>query len=206
LIALLQEGTRQSAQRELVIRHLPFTRRFVIKHARRVGLAPSYVADAQQEAALALLEAIGRYNPQNYPPEHRCSFHTFLNVVLRARFSDFVKLVWRAERHRQHCCASGKILNGQQAYKVALADLANWEDPRQSDPALAVEKQEQMERVAELLQDLTSSKRFLWERLAAGVKLPMAARQLGISYAAARRRLRKTIRFIASAMEERRST
>jgi RNA polymerase sigma factor (sigma-70 family) len=182
-----------------VIRYLPFTRRFVIKHARRVGLASAHVPDAQQQAALALLEAIGRYDEQAYLREQRCSFHGFLNLVLRARFSDFVKTVWRAER-RRNPTRSSQV--GHRVYGSRSADPADWEDPRQSDPAELVLEEEERARLEEAIEDLSSSKRFLWDCLTSGVKLPVLARRLGISYPAARRRLHRTMQCIASAMKD----
>jgi RNA polymerase sigma factor (sigma-70 family) len=198
LIARFRADGLAAAREELVLRYLSFTQRFVVKHARRVGLAAMHIPDAQQQAALALLEAIDHYDAQAFPYEQRCSFHGFLNVVLRARFSDFVKIVWRAERRRDHSAGSQDT---RRPGGSVSPDPAEWQDHRQSDPAELVLEREERARLEQAVRDLTSSKRFLWDRLSAGEKLPVLARQLGISYPAARRRLKRAMRSIATALE-----
>jgi RNA polymerase sigma factor (sigma-70 family) len=204
LIERMRSDPSSTAHQELTLRYLPFTRRFVARHAWRAGLAPDHVPDAEQQAALALLEAMARFDLEAFQQTNGCNFERYLTLVLRSRFLDYVKMVRRSERRLDRASSAAFARNGQPAADEVAADRGHSEGSRPSDPAYVAEKREQMAGLTQVIAALTGSKRFLLDRLTSGAKLPAIARELGISYHAARRRLRKTISLISSALKERR--
>src|SRR5262249_55906462 len=92
------------AAEALFLRPLPGVRRRTSRWAHRYGL-PAHAADAQQDAVFALHAAIQHYRP---PPagEPPRSFATYLSRLLRNRFWDFCRSLWRTERRREHALAA----------------------------------------------------------------------------------------------------
>ena len=62
--------------------------------------------------------------------------------------------------------------------------------------ASLAERHEEMARLVDAINVLSSSKHIIWEGLCAGNNLREIAKELGISYDATRRRLRKTLNLL----------
>jgi RNA polymerase sigma factor (sigma-70 family) len=202
LIVLLRGGKCQEAREELVLRYLPWTRRVAIVFATSARLPKDSVADVRQIASMALLEAISKYDPARAEGAGRCSFRTFLFHVFRNRFRDFLKKTRRAERRYDRSLAAAFALEegaGQTAKKQRGWSI----DVESDDPALVVQQHEEMARLVDAVNVLSSSKHMIWKRVCEGDNLQAIAKELGISYDATRRRLQKTLKLLKRHVEGR---
>jgi hypothetical protein len=115
LLVLFREQGCLAARDELVTRYLPFTRRFAGQKARRFRLSAAWLPDFEQCAALALLEAMSRFDERRAGDR---KFDGFLRLVLRTRLFDFVKALWRFEIHYDRTMAAARALRDEVARPV----------------------------------------------------------------------------------------
>jgi RNA polymerase sigma factor (sigma-70 family) len=190
LIALFRDGSCPEARDELILRYLRWTRRGITVQAYKAGLNPSFLPDAQQIAGMALLEAIDKFDTEHKPASS--SFQTFLWHVITNRFRDFLKRTRRAEsRYKRSSTSAVKEKKARGAAAIDNEGFLFIDE--KGDPARLAEEQEQMDRLADAINALSTTKHLIWIRVLAGAKITAIAEELGISYDATRRRLRKTV-------------
>ena len=183
LVILVQECAFQPGADELVLRYYQPMNQLIALLMRHRRIAAD-VQDAQQNSVFAILEAIAGYDTREAVKPRGCSFRTFVRLVVRARFYDFVKQV---RREQQHCCplqeAGDSLEDGQGRCPGS---------PR-SDPVEALARQEAMARLYQALDRLDEALRRLWRELANGKKLPQIAREQGVSYDRVKRQRRRLL-------------
>jgi RNA polymerase sigma factor (sigma-70 family) len=180
LVSLAQLDARHPAARVLLTRLYGWTQRLIGQYARRTGLRPDDREDAQQEAVFAILEALGAYDVSRPASPRPCCFRTFLAHVVTARFRNFLKRLRRTQTRYGRAT--------QAALEAPSAGGRKAPDPCQV--VLAAEAALQLRRAVE---GLSPPERALWDGLAAGVPLRALARDLGLSYEAAKRLRRRVL-------------
>jgi RNA polymerase sigma factor (sigma-70 family) len=201
LIALLRSGKCPEAREELVLRYLPWTRRVAIVYATGARLRKDAVPDVRQVASMALLEAIVKYDTEQ-AQKARASFRTFLFHVFQNRFRDFLKKTRRAERRYDRSLSAAMALEEGATRPPRRKQVGSIHD-ESDDPAVLAARHEEMARLVDAINVLSSSKHMIWESVCAGNNLQTIAKELGISYDATRRRLRKTLNLLKRHVEGR---
>jgi RNA polymerase sigma factor (sigma-70 family) len=198
LLVLFREQNCLAARDELVTRYLSFTRRFAGQKARRFRLSAGWLPDVEQCAAVALMEAMSRFDEGRARGR---KFDGFLRLVLRARLLDFVKALWRFEKHYDRTIAAAQALRDEVAAASARTSHARSIAEGIADPAAIAAAREELDRLDKALEALTTTTHHILEHRSNGGKLSAVARELGISYDAARRRLRKAREQVAAAVK-----
>jgi RNA polymerase sigma factor (sigma-70 family) len=187
VLAARDPQRRQAAIDALVARYHDCLCRLIARLARRAHLPPDQLPDAQQDAVVAMIDAISAYDPIQDVRSRPCSFKSFLWAVLRARFYNFVRGFRRGERHLDRCCQaddtqpSGSAPLPLSARRGAVAKRLHGKDWSVDDRA---EFRACLERAQ---RQLGARARWLWEQAEAGQSLKEVARHLGISYDRAKR-------------------
>jgi RNA polymerase sigma factor (sigma-70 family) len=189
-VVLAQECDYLPAGEVLLERYHAWAGQLVARRARRSRLQSPDAEDARQNAVLSLAEAIRCYDTLQLGRCGGCTFRTFLLRVVSARFLDFLR---RLGRMRQHYQGSADL-----AEVPVPARCGSLLTPCWSDPAGAAECREEQARLERALAGLDAGARCLWEGLAVGTPLRVAARELGMSYDAAKRARRKLLAALAT--------
>jgi RNA polymerase sigma factor (sigma-70 family) len=190
LVALAAKCGHLPARDELIRRSLPLTEWLIRRHAARSGLQEADRQDAQQDAVLWLVEAIGHYRAEEQAKPGGCQFRSFLYRVLAARFIDFLR---RRRRLRSHFPQAGAEPAGpaQGGDGRHPGDRAGPPGGGSADPVRGAEEGELRARLLGELARLGGPAHGLWELLAGGASLREVARVLNLSYDAVKRRRRK---------------
>jgi RNA polymerase sigma factor (sigma-70 family) len=183
LVKLFQDSESGDAWAELDRRFAPWRKGRIHSLARKHGLPDSELADAQEDAVAAQLEAVRSFDPEQAPGP----FGIWLNLVVTRRFLDFFWKYRRAERHLDRSqVAADALENG-------LASFAEWVFPagldQGADPVTAAELDEMWERLDGARKQLPPAQRHLLERRMAGTSYPTIAGELGVSEDQVRRAL-----------------
>jgi RNA polymerase sigma factor (sigma-70 family) len=174
------------ALQELTLRCYPLVCYRVRWLARCLPLPDGALADAQQEAMVAVLKAVPRYQPDAAGADHDCTLRTFLEHPVQNRFYDFVR---REERARKHVDRSGRGL--------AAVDGGGWRRclaaPGRTDPdpvavALAAEDAAVLH---EVWNGLTAREQRLWQLKSNRVRWADIARQLHVGERTVKRHWRE---------------
>jgi RNA polymerase sigma factor (sigma-70 family) len=181
LVVLAKQYACRPAVNELILRYYGWMRCLIGRRARRMGFGDVDIQDAQQEHVFAIVEAITKFDTVQQGKSRRCSFLTFLHLVLVARFKDFIKRLRRARR-------------GARSVGLQLS----WCTDEMNDPALSVEWHELLGRLDQALHELDDSLVQVWEHLAAGLRLRAIAAELGLSYDVAKRRRQRLLQELRS--------
>jgi RNA polymerase sigma factor (sigma-70 family) len=151
---------------------------------------------------MALLEAIGKYDTEQAQKAARSSFRTFLFHVFRNRFRDFLKKTRREERPYDRSFTAAVTL--EEGLKRPIRTHYDWSAYEMTDdPAVLAQRHEEMARLVDAINVLSSSKYMVWQSVCAGNNLKTIAKELGISYDATRRRLNKTLKVLKRHVEGR---
>jgi RNA polymerase sigma factor (sigma-70 family) len=159
----------------LITRHERWTRHFIAWRARRTGLKPVDVEDAQQEALLALRKAIGHCD-RGRVGNGGFVFRAFATKVVSNSFNDYVRRYRRRERRMDRSPSASDALN-------AMPDKAPT-----SDPEAAAIAQEWKTAWVRTLNGLEEDDRRLVEAHVAGTRLRAIANDLGHLYSVTKRR------------------
>jgi RNA polymerase sigma factor (sigma-70 family) len=194
LVVLAQECDFRPAGEALMRRYHGWAAQLAARRACRSRLQPADTADARQNAVLSLAEAIRCYDTLQVGRCGGCTFRTFLLRVVSARFLDFLR---RLGRMRQHCQSSADLAEAPVPDRCGDLRTPCW-----SDPGGAAQCREEQARLERALAGLDAGARCLWERLAVGTPLRVAARELGLSYDAAKRARRKLLAALTAQLRE----
>jgi RNA polymerase sigma factor (sigma-70 family) len=185
LVVLAQECGYRPAAEVLLERYHAWAGRLVGRRACHSCLQPADVEDARQNAVLSLAEAIRCYDTSQLGRRDTCHFRTFLLRVVSARYLDFVRRLCRWRRRWWNWAA----LDGA----PVPARRGGPAPHGRGDPVGAAERGEEQAWLERALRRLDGDARSLWERLAAGTPLRAVARDLGLSYDAAKRARRRLL-------------
>jgi RNA polymerase sigma factor (sigma-70 family) len=185
LVVLAQECDYRPAGDALLERYHAWAGRLVSRRASRSRLQSADVEDARQNAVLSLAEAIRCYDTFQLGRRGGYQFRAFLVRVVGARYLDFLRRLRRLGQRYKSAAELAKALEPAHRGGHALRDVG--------DPVGAAERQEEQVRLEQALCRLDEVARSLWERLATGTPLRDAARDLGLSYYAARRARRRLL-------------
>ena len=148
--------------------------------ARRYNRSPEDVEDAQQEAIVWLVEAIGKYR---FVGDARATHHIkgFLRTVVASRVSNFA----RAKRNigNERLTREGDRL----IYELRLSPRSIC-IAENDHPATIVEQRDLREFVRSVVAQLDEATQHLYEHLVNGASTHEAAAQMNLSYHQARRR------------------
>jgi RNA polymerase sigma factor (sigma-70 family) len=162
-----------SAADVLFVRHLDGVRQRISRWARRYGIG-AHVADAQQDAVFALHAAIHHYRPCAAGQPGR-RFTAYLAWLLRNRFCNYCRGLWRAEGRRERDSAAEGILD----------TLTAPCDP--CDPLHVAQRHETQTAVAQAVSRLPPFEQWLCMQVAAGTPLSLIAEQAHLPYQRLRR-------------------
>jgi RNA polymerase sigma factor (sigma-70 family) len=191
LVVLERECPHLGARYELILRHFPRVTRHIATLARSTGLGREDTEEAQQNAEVAIEEAIRQYDLGQLARQRGKTFRQYLRQVVWARFRDFVKHIRRENRHYDHSSAAVHALkeaidNGARRVRSGGRDNAQVNDPAQT----AILKEER-ERLQNAVSQLSEDCRMIWEALCDGKKLAQIAEALRLSDDQANHRKRK---------------
>ncbi len=202
LVALSQtHGHRHPATTALVLRYYVRVCRRVAGQARRRGLPADEVADAQQEAMRAMLEAIDTYGARESADAAPCPFGAFLWAVLRKRWADYLRKRRRAEDHLDRSIQAPLLLQGDAPQPATSARPAR-RPCHDEDPALAAQGRELRERIGLKVQARGPEDRRLWELANAGLSLRRIAREAGLGYHRVKRQWQKLLTWLAEQLAD----
>ncbi len=202
LVLMAQECGFRPAANELVLRYHQLMSRLIAYKARQTHLTENDVEDAKQNAVFALFEAIASYNTLEMVKPGGCRFRSYGRLVTMRRFWDFAKKTRRLQK-RYHCSARA---DGNAAAEPNEGGRGNYASyllhQRINDPGEAAARQEVLGKLSQMLERLEEQERALWQELLAGKKLRQIACELGICYDAVRRRRRKLLAHLRTAVRE----
>ena len=173
LAVFVQKLDDREAVRELMLRYHERVRRYVARLARRVRLPVDELPDAEQNGVLAIEKAGIAYDVLQ-----RCSFASFLNMVVRAGFYNEGTRVRRRRRERGLPHGSAGL---EEVAEAAGAGESPWLAGEARDPAVAAEQHEWREHLQEVLGQLEDKHRRVWDGLSAGKTLQVIAWELHVS-------------------------
>ncbi len=182
LVVLAKECEYLPARDELLVRYSPQTERLIQWLARSTEFSSTDIDDARQNAVFWTVEAISKFDTDQLESMKRCSFYSFLYLVLSARFKDFSKQVRRIERRRT-------LISDTPDDDDSASQL--FRDP--NDPAALAEAEEAVKQLRAAVAELDSESQEIWQRLCDGASLREVAAEMGLSYDALKRRRRKLI-------------
>jgi RNA polymerase sigma factor (sigma-70 family) len=186
LVFLAQEGY-QPAVEEVILRNYEKMKGQAGRLARRRQLPAAHVPDAEQNAVLALREAIFRYDTgQMRKPQGR-SFCSFLRRHVHDRLSDDLKHFRREEKHYDRSESAAQVLTAAPDQVHPRGRRHSWVNSEPGDPAAAVEQQEARERLRHAVEQLREEFRPLWEGLVSGRRLGSLAQERQVSLATVKR-------------------
>jgi RNA polymerase sigma factor (sigma-70 family) len=195
LAVMAQVCDYRPARDELISRCLRLARRLIAHHACCSRLQEADSQDAQQTAVLWILEAIERYRTDEPVDPGGCHFRTFVYRVLASRLVDF----FRYRRLRNHFPLAEAACPSRDPDRPSDEEGPALHGPS-PDPLASAEEAEEQARLRQELGRLGDAERRLWDLLAAGTPLRRVAASLGISYDAAKRRRRKLLARLRSAL------
>ena len=198
LVVLAKECDYQPAAHALIARFHPWVIRLIACIVGPKGLGAADLEDAEQEAVFWMLEGIARYNTLELARPKGRRFRTYLYILVRYRFIDFVRPIRRRERHS--ACRVRFSLQGH--FAIRRISSRKYRRPGQDNPASALEREENHMRLERALDCLDEEARRLWERLASGMRLRDIARRQGISYPQAKRQRRKLLAQLVAQLRE----
>jgi RNA polymerase sigma factor (sigma-70 family) len=184
LVVLAEECGYVPAATVLLARYHDWVGELAARRAWHSRLQGADVDDARQNAFLSLAEAISRYDTSQMGRRRGCRFRSFLYRVVQARYCDFARHVGRLHKRWQNT--------------EVLPDVASNGRPGASEPADMAGREELLAQVEQRLQCLGQDDRRLWERLASGASLRTVARDLGLSYDAAKRARRRVLQALSA--------
>ncbi len=190
LAFLAKDCACPAARQELLLRFYDWSNRLIARLARRYGLSPPDVEDAQQDAVFGILKAIYRFDPFRGCNGNRVCFQSFLHRILSDRFKDFVKQLRHKKAHDAHPMRSAS--ESDSGMKAGCPD--DWADPeRMNDPAVMAESNEFQALFWRAVEHLNGAEHSLVFALLSGTRLRKISNELAISYDAAKR-LRRSLR------------
>jgi RNA polymerase sigma factor (sigma-70 family) len=182
-----------AARQELLLRFYDWSNHLIARLARRYGLAPHDVEDAQQDAVFGIIKAIQRFDPFRVCKGDRACFQSFLHRILSDRFKDFVKHLRQRTAHDARPTRSASESDS----RVKVCCPEEWADPeRMNDPAVMAESNEFQVLFWKAVEHLNGVEHSLAFALLSGGRLRKISNELAISYDAVkrlRRRLRKRL-------------
>ena len=198
LVVLAKECDYQPAAHALIARFHPWVIRLIACIVGPKGLGAADLEDAEQEAVFWMLEGIARYNTLELARPKGRRFRTYLYMLVRYRFIDFVRPIRRRERH--FACRVRFSLRGH--FVIGRISSRKYRRPGRDNPASALERKENQMRLQRALDRLDEEARSLWECLASGMRLRDIARRQGISYPQAKRQRRKLLAKLVAHLRE----
>jgi RNA polymerase sigma factor (sigma-70 family) len=174
LTRLCQQADLADVAGELLARHFPWVRHIIGKESKRMRLERADSEDAQQEAVLAFLQALAKFDTGMPERPDSVSFRTFLRVVVTARFRDYVRRLRRWEAHHDRTVQLENLVEASLSCLVGAGDS--------SDPYTQLTWQEFKVDLDQALGDLKAPAQQMWEWLAAGQGLRQVAADMNISY------------------------
>jgi len=194
LVCLAQGGRRDQAVVKLLDRHRNVIHFVIRRVVIRNRLSREAWPDLWQEAAVAMLEAVAKYDPGHIGRRGGACFRTFLSRVLERHFYRWAQKHWRAkggwQRRLRSAAEAGTIHSSEIPNRPLLSPTG---DP---DPEAIAEEKERAEALQRALADLDDWRRRLWDSLAVGMSLREIAMDLGLSYETVKRERRKLLRWL----------
>jgi RNA polymerase sigma factor (sigma-70 family) len=191
LLLMAQSGSRL-AENELIERFYGQVKKQIDGLARGKRLLAEDVADAEQNAVFAIDEAIRNYNLHQPEDGRKCSFASYLDTVVEARFVDYWKHLWRKgkrfdtspamERPYDRCSPAASRASNLSLKEKHVCTSAL------EDPARLVEEHEFWEQWNRAVEQLSPWSRQVYEATVAGKPLDELAQELHTS----RRTLKRT--------------
>lgn len=186
LVVWVQMVGFEPARNELMCRCLPLSKRLIGHYASHSHLQDADRLDAQQDAVLWTLEAIGHYRIEESVRSGGCRFRSFLVRVLKARFVDFLRHQYCRQRRLCLCDFLGEQARQPQWRWADVASVS--ENPEQ-----IVAENEQLTRLRARIGELDHTMQHLWESLLTMEPLRRIARRLRCSYDRIKRQRRKLL-------------
>jgi RNA polymerase sigma factor (sigma-70 family) len=188
LVQLARQSGSRAVRTELTLRFLTPCAVLIRRLARRSRLPAEDWADALQNAALAILEAIDRYDLSQRTRPNGCRFATFVFRVIRARHKNFARSRRRFESRLDRSGPAEDVLETRSG---KLPAGKPWDHGL--DPVRVAQRHELESRVAQMIRDLDDRERRLVDYLWGEIKLTALARELGVSYWVARGEARQLV-------------
>lgn len=184
LVELVQRHGDRAAEAALLDRHSRLITRVVLGEARRQRLPPADWDDALQEGKFALRRAIRDWQPPPPGQARPGRFPCFLARVVLARVRDLGRKV---RHHGRHTVPLTHGPAGQEQPEPAAPG---------ADPAAQLQRQEELEQLAQALAELDRAARRVVEAMANDESLRAVARAEHLSYPAARRLRVRALHFL----------
>ncbi len=159
-----------------------------------MGLERADSEDAQQEAVLAIWQALAKFDTGMPERPDSVSFRTFLRVIVTARFRDYVRRLRRWDAHHD------RTVQLENLVEASLSGLVG--SGGSSDPCTQLTWQEFKLDLDRALGDLNAPAQQMWERLAAGQGLRQVAADLNISYPQGKRLRRRVFAVLAEQLRD----
>jgi RNA polymerase sigma factor (sigma-70 family) len=201
LVAAARGGPRQQAAAQaLWERYHRTLRRFADWWARRHGLRGPDRDEVRQEAALAFLRALARYDSQPRLDRPVASFRTFLRRVVEFHLGRWLYQHRRADGFPPPSVKREAALRDQVAGRFRDTNGVGPPNSQAGDPVAAASWQEDQERLTRVLSGLNEEGRWLWEQLAVGRTLKALAAARAVSIDCLKRWKRRVLAFLAKAL------
>jgi RNA polymerase sigma factor (sigma-70 family) len=184
LVQLVQQcGRRHPAAEVLLLRHQDWVLQLVHRQARRAWLAWDETADAQQDALVAALEAMDRYDPVQHDRARHCSFRTFLWMVVQARWIDFFRKRRRLHRHLDRSVSvDGNAETQSNRQRSTVCTCVNAVQAARYEPEAEANQRELLAAVEGVLGRWPEVVRQVAEAMLTGKSLRAIARELAMPY------------------------
>jgi DNA-directed RNA polymerase specialized sigma24 family protein len=175
LVLLVQQhGHQHPATQVVLLRHLACVCRRAAWLARRRQVHRNDVLDAQQEAVLAMIDAIHAYVPRRSGIGPSCTFRSFLWRVIGARIANFLRHLSRAAARQKRGAAHQQSVR-QGGYSAG-------------DPLVTLQRRELREYVARAVGALDPEAQLLCAQVSRGDSLRALAGEVGSCYQRLKRR------------------
>lgn len=199
LVGMAQSGN-EPARNELIERLWPHCQRFVRRQALRWGFQNPDLQDAQQDAVLWIIDAIGHYRCEECVRPNGCQFRSFLYCVLRHRFIDALrtgrKYHFRNGANFKHLPREFETGNSESLARLTICDAVTANGNVPYDGQLSewsTQLQDAVGRLSQRSQELCSL-------LRQGYPLRRIATRLRCSYDQAKRMRRKLLATLGTAV------
>ncbi len=169
---LAQHGDLRPAWEEVRRRTLPWVAPLVAHLVHGLPLRDGDLPDAQQVAALAIREALLRFDLGQLDGPNPCHFTTFLNQMIRSRVSNFARGTQRAERRYDHSLDAAD----------AAGTAGDAHKSKDEDPAQLAAGREDQARLEAALAELPELARQVLEGVRQGKTVQEIAQELGQPY------------------------
>lgn len=192
LVVLAQLGY-EPGRNELIDRLWPLCQRLVRRHAFGMRLQTPDLQDAQQDAVLWIIDAIGHYRGDESVRPNGCHFRSFLYCVLRRRFIDALrtgrKYHLRNGAHFNHHPWEFETRDLESLAKLAISG----EVTATGNTPFDTQESEWSTQLQEAVNRLNQRMQELWSLLRQGQPLRRIAIRLHCSYDQVKRLRRKLL-------------